>query len=33
VAMVAKVALDAAGPDKPAEERQIALTDLERLGP
>jgi hypothetical protein len=33
LALVARVALDGAGPDRPAEERQIALADLERLGP
>lgn len=33
LAVVARVALDGAGPDRPAEEREIALTDLERLGP
>jgi hypothetical protein len=33
LATVARVALDGAGPDRPAEERQFALADLERLGP
>ena len=33
LALVARVALDGAGPGRPAEERQIALADLERLGP
>jgi hypothetical protein len=33
LAMVARVALDGAGPGRPPEERQIPLADLERLEP
>ncbi|MGH2407722.1 MAG: hypothetical protein ACRDF7_06565 [Candidatus Limnocylindrales bacterium] len=33
LAFVARVALDGAGPGRPAQVRQIALADLERLGP